>query len=324
MKFVVFFSDGTPNPALLGGKGSNLLKLTKIGVNVPLGFIISTDSYRKFLEESKYKTQLNELLIRAVQPKEVLKHSAEIQDIILKSPLSEELTNEVKSAYKHIRSIIGKEVSFAVRSSANIEDSTKFSFAGQADSFLYNNTFKNIIHSLKKCWASLFSPRALLYFLQMKKKGMDISLKDIQMAVVVQKMVNSEISIVMFTANVVNNNQNQMMINSTWGLGETIADNSVNPDTIIINKEKFEIIKVIIGEKEKKSIRHPKSSGTIMVVNDSDARKLCSLNEMQLQKLHKLGLKLEESFNCPQDIELAIEKENIYVLQTRPITTLRK
>jgi len=153
---------------------------------------------------------------------------------------------------------------------------------------------------------------------------MDFSLKDIQMAVVVQKMVNSEISIVMFTANVVNNNQNQMMINSTWGLGETIADNSVNPDTIIINKEKFEIIKIIIGEKEKKSIRHPKSSGTIMVVNDSDASKLCSLNEMQLQKLHKLGLKLEESFHCPQDIELAIEKENIYVLQTRPITTLRK
>jgi len=170
MKYVVFFSDGTPNPALLGGKGSNLLKLTKIGVNVPLGFIISTDSYRKFLEESKYKTQLNELLIRAVQPKEVLKHSAEIQDIILKSPLSEELTNEVKSAYKHIRSIIGGEVSFAVRSSANIEDSTKFSFAGQADSFLYNNTFNDIKKSLKKCWASLFSPRALLYFLQMKKK----------------------------------------------------------------------------------------------------------------------------------------------------------
>ena len=158
----------------------------------------------------------------------------------------------------------------------------------------------------------------------MRKKGIELSFLDIHMAVIIQKMVNAHISGVLFTANVINNDQNQMLINSAWGFGETIANDLIIPDTIIINKNKFEIIKRIIGKKEKKSIPNPEGSFTILIETDTQSRACCSLNDKQLRQLHKLGLKIERAFNYPQDIEWAIENDIIYTLQSRPITTLRR
>ena len=158
----------------------------------------------------------------------------------------------------------------------------------------------------------------------MNKKGLDLSLYDIEMAVIVQKMLNSEIAGILFTANIINNNLEEMMINSTWGLGETIANNLVVPDMVILNKNKFEIVKSVIGTKEKKSILNPNGSFTILKDVDSKYRNICSLNEKQLEELYYLGLKIEKDFNYPQDIEWAIENDIFYILQTRPITTLKK
>ncbi|GAF76196.1 unnamed protein product, partial [marine sediment metagenome] len=159
--------------------------------------------------------------------------------------------------------------------------------------------------------------------LQMKKQGVLDSLINIRMAVVVQKMVESEISGIMFTVNVITNNDNEMLINSTWGLGGTIADNIINPDMIIINKENYTISNIVIGEKEKRSIRNPEgTSDTLFIENELESRNICSLNETQLFQLCLLGKKIENIFQCPQDIEWAIENEKIYILQTRPITTL--
>lgn len=189
--------------------------------------------------------------------------------------------------------------------------------------YLIINTFEGLLISLKNCWASLFSPGALLYLLQMKKQGVLDSLINIKMAVVVQKMVESEISGVLFTVNVITNNDNEMLINSTWGLGETIADNIINPDMIIINKENYNISNIVIGEKEKRAIRNPEGTpDTILIENELKSRNICSLNETQLFQLCLLGKKIEIIFQCPQDIEWAIENEKIYILQTRPITTL--
>lgn len=323
MKYVQKLSEGHSNPNLLGGKGSNLVKLIKAGIHVPPGFIININAYKKFLRESYDSKKLEETMLLPLDPKTVLRASKMIQLIILKSEIPKDIVDEIRVALEQNNK--GKEegIYFAVRSSATVEDSSNFSFAGQADSFLYNKTLDEVLTSLKQCWMSLFSPRALLYILQMRKKSFDISLLDVQMAVIVQKMVNSQISGVLFTANVVTNDQTQMYLNSTWGLGETIADNSIIPDTIIINKDNFEIIKKIIGEKEKKAIQNPKGSGTIIVENDSKSREKCSLNEDQLRRLYKLALKVENTFQYPQDIEWAIENEVIYTLQTRPITTLR-
>jgi pyruvate,water dikinase len=324
MKYVVFLTERAPDPVFLGGKGSNLIRLVAIGANVPPGFIVNTNSYKKFLQESEYSNQLTDLLSKIPHKKEILSNSARIKDLILKSRIPAEIIDEITEAFDKIREEIGGGLSFAVRSSATIEDSGKFSFAGQADSYLYNKTFNEIIISIKNCWASLFSPRAMLYILRIRKMGMIHSLSDIQMAVVVQKMVNSKISGVSFTANVINNKENQMLINSAWGLGDTIANNSVIPDTIIINKDKFEIIKRIIGKKEKKSIQNPEGVGTIIVETDPQSGMICSLNEKQLRQLYNLGLRIESSFHFPQDIEWAIEDDVIYILQTRPITALIK
>ncbi len=323
-EFVVFFPEAKPNTALLGGKGSNLIKLIKMKAKVPPGFIINTNSFKKFLNESKYYEQLTTLLAKNLNPKEILHHSAKITRLILESKIPKKIIESIEVAFNKLVKGKDLDLSFAVRSSATIEDSSKFSFAGQAESYLYNLTFHDLLQSLKNCWASLFSPSSILYMLHMKKLGVNFSLKNIHMAVIVQKMVNSQISGVLFTSNVVNNDSNQMLINSTWGLGNTIADSLVIPDSIIIKKNKFEVLKRIIGKKKRKSIKNPEGAHTIMVETYPKSRKICSLNEKQLHQLHNLGLKIEKEFNLPQDIEWAIENDEIYILQSRPITTLKK
>jgi len=322
MDYITLFLEDDPDPLLLGGKGSNMINLIKAGANVPPGFIVNTRSYEKFFQESEYAEQLNNILSLEFSSKETIRLSAEIKDLILRSSVPEEIQKELNLAYKKMVKNEGEDLSLAVRSSATIEDSSRFSFAGQADSFLYVNSFEEIIISVKQCWASLFSPQSLLYLLQMKKKGLELSLLEIKMAVIIQKMINSDISGILFTANVVNNDQSQMFLNASWGLGNSIADNLVIPDTIILRKENFEILKIIIGKKEKKTIRNPEGTGTIMINVNQDLRKICSLNEAQLRSIHALGLKIEKAFGCPQDIELAIENGVLYILQARPITTL--
>jgi len=323
MNYIKLFGEGVPNINLYGGKGANLIKLVKEGFDVPYGFIINTKSYNEFLESSEYSKQITELLTKEFNSKDILQHSTRLKSLILKSKIPEVVIQELKISYNQFRNGIEESNSFAVRSSATIEDSNIFSFAGQADTYLFINSFEDLLISLKNCWASLFSPGALLYLLQMKKKGVLDSLINIRMAVVVQKMVESEISGIMFTVNVITNNNNEMLINSTWGLGGTIADNIIYPDMIIINKENYTISNIVIGEKEKRSIRNPKGTpDTIFIENELESRNICSLNETQLFQLCLLGEKIENIFQCPQDIEWAIENEKIYILQTRPITTL--
>ena len=323
-EFVIFFPEAKPNTALLGGKGSNLIKLIKMKANVPPGFIINTNCFKKFLKESKYYDQLSKLLEKTLNPKEILHHSAKITKLILGSKIPKKVIESIEGAFDKLVKGKDTDLSFAVRSSVTIEDSSKFSFAGQAESYLYNLTFHDLLQSLKNCWASLFSPRAILYMLHMKKLGVNFSLKNIHMAVIVQKMVNSHISGVLFTSNVINSDPNQMLINSTWGLGNTIADNLIIPDSITIKKNKFEVLKRIIGKKRKKSIKNPDGAHTVMVENYPKSRKICSLNDNQLHQLHNLGLKIEKEFNFPQDIEWAIENDEIFILQSRSITTLKK
>jgi len=323
MSYVELFSKTTPNKSLLGGKGSNLIKLFNLGIKTPLGFIVNTNSYTKFLKESHLKDELDLLLKKTYAPNEVLELSNKINDFFIDSEVPKVITEEIKRVFSQHNEQFGERVSFAVRSSANIEDSKDFSFAGQAESYLCNKTFNEIILSMKKCWASLFSPQALLYFLQMRRSGKKVNLKDLKMAVIVQKMVNPQVSGVLFTSNVINNDLNQMLINSTWGLGETITNNTVIPDLIILKKEKFEVLKIELGDKQKMLIPNPEGSFTLLVETDPESKRICSLNDHQLLQLHKIGSILEKMFEYPQDIEWAIENDEIYILQSRPITTLK-
>ncbi len=324
MTYVEFFSNSKPNPNLFGGKGSNLIKLLKLGLNIPPGFIVNTESYKKFLEDSHLKEQIFQILSTEYEQKDVLALSEKIKNLFQDSKIPQKIINEIKEAYQITRKKIGKKISFSVRSSANVEDLKDFSFAGQAESFLNKKTLEEILESLKNCWISLFSPRALLYILQTRKYNKEISLIDLKMAVIIQKMVCSQISGVLFTANVLNNSQNQMLINSTWGLGDTITNGTIIPDLIVLNKEPFNIIKNVIGKKEKKSIPNPYGCSTILIETEQELRDKCSLNDSQLRNLYDLGLKLEHGFHYPLDIEWAIENKILYTLQCRSITTLRK
>lgn len=322
MVYTEFLYDANPNPILFGGKGSNLIKLHNFGITIPPGFILTTELYRKFLEKSFLKEQLNKILPEDYKPQEAINLSIKVKNLFLQSEMPNKIYNEIETAFNKARKIYGKNITFAVRSSASIEDSKDFSFAGQAESYLYSRTLDEIISSLKNCWASLYSPQALLYLFQIRKKGKNIPIHGIEMAVIIQKMIDSQVSGVLFTVNVINNNQNQMMINSTWGLGETITDNKVIPDLIIINKDDGNIEKLVMGEKELKSIANPKGSSTVLVETEQNLRSISSLNQNQIQQLYDLGLKIEKKFDYPQDIEWAIENNEIYILQTRPITTL--
>ncbi len=322
MRYVEFLSQAKSNPHLHGGKGSNLINLMNYRINVPPGFILNTNAYVKFLKNSTFKEEIFHTFSNDYESEDVLNLSTKIERLLMNSEIPYEIVNETKKAFKGIRKELGKEVSFSVRSSANIEDSNNFSFAGQAESYLNITNFSEILKSIKKCWISLFSPKALLYIWQLRKNNKLISLNNIQMAVIIQKMINSQISGVLFTINVMNNAINEMLINSTWGLGETITNSWVIPDLIILSKGKFSIIKYIIGEKEKTSIPNPKGNSTILIPTKQPLKEQHSLNKTELVKLYNLGLKLEKLFNYPQDIEWAIENDVIYTLQSRPITTL--
>lgn len=324
MKYLGFIHNNLSNNELYGGKGSKLITLANSGIRVPPGFILTTKSYKSFIEESKFRDRILLTFSHGYTKENVLHLSKTITDYILNSDIPKTITSELKKVFNKFNKDFGKETSFAVRSSANIEDSDQFSFAGQAESFLNNLNFQDILFSVKKCWASLFSPQALLYILHMRKNGKELSLLDLEIAVIIQKMILAECAGVLFTANVMNNNLNQMMINSTWGLGDVITSNIINPDLIIIDKMDGSIIDKIIGEKEKLSKANPSRSSTQLVEMDKDFRHKCSLNSNNLKKLHLLGLQLEKILDSPQDIEWAIQNDEVYVLQSRSITTLKK
>lgn len=322
MEYTVNLKEAKEDIQLLGGKASNLIKLIKYGVKVPPGFVLNTKSFKEFVEDNQIQSEIKDIFSKEYYPKDVIDISSKIKKLYLGINLPERIIKEIKRMYSQVFANLEKGCSYVVRSSANFEDLSEFSFAGQAQSFLNNHNIDDIILSIKKCWASLFSPQALLYLLQLKKKKITISPKDLKMAVIVQKMINPQVSGVLFTANVINNNKNQMMINSSWGLGEVITGNLVIPDLIILNKIKFDIVKTVIGKKEKLLIANPNDMSTILTETEKTLQEQCSLNRTQLKQLHNLGIKLEIFFNYPQDIEWAIENNTIYTLQSRPITTL--
>jgi len=324
MKYITSLNEGKEDSVLFGGKASNIFTLIKNEINVPLGYAISTKAFASFLEESHIKPIINEIFAKEYNPKEVIEISTKIKNLFLTSKMPSNIISEIQQKHIKVFSDIDKHNSYVVRSSANYEDSNNFSFAGQAQSFLNVRSITEIISSIKMCWASLFSPQILLYLIQLNKRGFNITPLDLEMAIIVQRMLKPQVSGVLFTANVINNNKDQMMINSTWGLGETITNNTIIPDLIIIKKESFEIMKVTIGKKEKTSVANPKGDSTILIDTEGKYQEICSLNSSQLIQIHNLGLKLEALFNYPQDIEWAIENNTLYALQSRPITTLSK
>ena len=318
--YIEFIDKTNPNSIQQGGKGKNLIELYKNGIMIPMGFIIKIKAYKECLNKMGILKSVYNFLQKETDPKNVIPFTNELKLKFKSLKIPESLFQEIKEGISILRSKSSPDATFAIRSSASIEDQSQFSFAGQAESFCCISSLDKIIRSILNCWISLFSPNSLLFMMKMKQQGKKVP--KIEMAVIIQKMILSHSAGVLFTTNVLDNNPNEMLINSNWGLCETVTNNSVIPDLIILNKNKFELHKVVIGKKELRSVQDLDNSSTITVENDISLRNSLSVSEKNMKQLHELGLTIEKIFKLPQDIEWALEKDRIYVLQSRPITSL--
>jgi phosphoenolpyruvate synthase/pyruvate phosphate dikinase len=296
-----------------GGKAGNLARLAQLGFHVPKGFSISSAAFVEMVRKNQDLTSLQRKVDKSDDFEEILEISGAIQKIINNYKIPEEVVSEISNCLKHIAQT---EFGFAVRSSATVEDRSDVSFAGQAESYLCVREQDEIIRSVKNVWQSAFSERALVY---MKTK--EIPVRDVKMAVLIQEMIPAEISGVMFTANVVTNNIDEVLINSTWGVGDILVSGEIVPDTFVLTKSPLGIIQRNLGDKEFTS---ELGLHELTVVETPDYRRSeFTLDEQTLLTIAEVGMKIEEGMEAPQDIEWCIRPDGILViLQSRPITTL--
>ncbi|MBU2564631.1 hypothetical protein KKA23_03585 [Patescibacteria group bacterium] len=296
---------------IAGGKGASLGEMTQAGLLVPPGFVVLSNSFDEFLKQTDLNVEINSI-IKKVNHKDinsVEKASIKIRDLINDKSISENIKKEIEKEFNKLKS---KYV--AVRSSATAEDSSIASWAGELESYL-NITKSNLLESVKKCWSSLFTPRAIFYRFEKKLNNQKISV-----AVVVQKMIQSEVSGICFTVHPVTEDRNQMVIEAGYGLGEAIVGGMITPDTYIINKKNNTILDINISKQKMMITKTRRGTEKIKVsTNEQEKQKL---NNKQIIKLAEICKKIEEHYKYPQDIEWAIENNKIYITQSRPITTL--
>ena len=311
-KFIKFFSELSKiDVDIAGGKGASLGEMTKAGFLIPPGFVILASAFDRFLEETDLNVEVVAQL-KKVNPKQThtIDDASEIlRSLILKYPIPKDIEKEIITAHNKLKANY-----VAVRSSATAEDSSVASWAGELESYLGVQK-KDLLDSVKKCWSSLFTPRAIFYRIEKKMGGEKVSV-----AVVVQKMVESEVAGVCFTVHPVTQDRNQMVIEASWGLGESVVGGKVTPDCYVVDKKNFKIIDININEQ----LTEIKRTGQItkeMPVSPVKAGKQC-LSEKQILELAQIAKNIENHYGFPCDIEWALEKGKFYIVQSRPITTL--
>jgi pyruvate,water dikinase len=295
-----------------GGKAANLAHLHRYGFNVPSGLSISSYYFEHILDSIEDARELIKKLDSTDDYEEVLEIAMTLQSLVGKSEISEEFRTDLSSAFK----VLTSEQGYAVRSSATVEDRDEFSFAGQAESYLCVHSIDDIIESVKRVWLSALSPSVAIYL-----KTKDVPMSQVRMGVVVQEMVDAEVAGVMFTANVVENNLDQMLIDSTWGLGESLVSGKIVPDSFILDKKSKKIISKSLGTKE--LTYHYGPENTIKESTPPEKREKFSISDGKLAEIAQIGLDIEEKMGVPQDIEWCLRGDELLLLQTRPITTLR-
>jgi phosphoenolpyruvate synthase/pyruvate phosphate dikinase len=295
-----------------GGKGTSLGEMKKAGVSVPPGFVILSSAFEKFLEETDLNVEIDSIL-DSVDHKEM--HTIEgasekIKALILQAEMPKDIAKEIQKFFKKLNV---KYV--AVRSSATAEDSASAAWAGQLESYL-NTTEENLLENVKRCWASLFTPRAIFYSFE---KNLDKS--KISVAVVVQKMVESEKSGVAFSVHPVTQDRNQLVIEAGFGLGEAIVSGQVTPDSYVVEKEPRRIIDKNVQTQLRGLYRAEKGGSEWRDIPENQGEKQV-LSDKEILELSDIIIRIEKHYNFPCDIEWATEKGKFYIVQSRPITTL--
>lgn len=316
-KAIVWFNEVTKNDvAIAGGKGANLGEMTNAGIPVPPGFIVTSDAYFKFIEEAGLSNQISAFL-RVVNPddsKQLIKISNEIKGAIESAEMPAKLAEEIKEAYREMKGGL-----VAVRSSATAEDLPEASFAGQQSTFLNIIGEDEVVDAVKRCWASLFESRAIYY---REQQGFDHF--QVGIAVPVQKMVQSETSGVCFTIEPITNDKTKTVIEAIYGLGEGLVSGEVKPDLYIIDKEEPSIISKRIAHQTHMLTRNPKKDSDEINIWQNvkpSKQEQQKIKDEEVIKLAETAHNIEAHYGSPQDIEWAKEDGELYILQTRPVTT---
>jgi len=312
--FIVSLSDASAGLSQVGGKGASLARLAAGGLPVPPGFHITTAAYRRFVAEH----ELQERILAAVsaatpdQPATLEEASSRIGKLFAQSAMPDDIAEAIRRAYAGLG---GGEVAVAVRSSATAEDLPSASFAGQQETYLNIRGTEAVLDAVKRCWASLWTARAIAY-----RARQGIAPDQVALAVVVQEMVFADAAGVMFTANPLSGNRDEVVINAAWGLGEALVSGAVTPDTLTLDKATGRVIRRETAEKQTMTVWS--GSGTRAAPVPDALKKKEVLSDAQAVELARLGLEIERLYAMPMDIEWTLAAGKLAIVQARPITAL--
>lgn len=326
---ILWFSEvGKNDGAVVGGKGANLGELTQAGLPVPPGFIVTAQAYFTYLKATGLDKRISEMLdgLDTENSKDLQARAEEIQKIIIQTPLPDYLKREIVENYHKLKTKTNSEELYvAVRSSATAEDLAGASFAGQQATYLNVLGDDAVLESVLKCWASLFEARAIYY-----RDENNFNQLEVGIAVPIQKMVNSESAGVMFTIDPINNNLDHVSIEAAYGLGEVVVLGAITPDRYLVDKKTKKIISKEVYKQTWMLTRESGSSDTDKLDDISkdgvpvppEKQEAQKISDEEIMELFSLALRIEEHYGEPQDTEWAIEKGEIYMVQSRPVTTL--
>lgn len=312
---IVWFSEVSKEDIpLVGGKGANLGEMIKAKLPVPPGFIVTAPAYFDFVAENGLDSFI-EKETKGLDPEDSKKLNTiaeHLQKAIKERDLPKKLVKEIEKAYEEMHKGL-----VAVRSSATAEDLPDASFAGQQATFLNIEGKVKLIKAVRECWASLFEARAIYYRTVNKFDHTKVGI-----AVPVQRMVQSEVSGIMFTVDPVSSDESKIVIDAGLGLGESVVSGSITPDHYIVDKKKFEIISKEIGAQEWQIVRNEKGENKHISLTKTE-KESQKLSDEQIIALAKIGAQVEKHYGKPQDTEWALEKGSLYMVQARPVTTMK-
>ncbi|MGD9055939.1 MAG: PEP/pyruvate-binding domain-containing protein [Desulfobacterales bacterium] len=308
---------------IVGGKNASLGEMIKAEIRVPPGFAVTTDSYLLFITAAGIKDKIIEY-VSDLDPDDVAalnQASADVQELIKQTTIPEPVVKAIADGYSQLCSKCAVEIiPVAVRSSATAEDLPTASFAGQQDTYLWIQGADQVVSHVQNCWASLYTPRAIAYRIKN-----EFPHEKVLISVGIQKMVNSKAAGVMFTLNPTDGDISKVVIEGSWGLGETVVSGSVNPDKFVVDKVMLEINERTISTKHIECVYDLEQGKVIDADVAEDIQCTCCLADDEIKALVRAAKNIENHYGRPMDIEWAIDKdlsfpENVFIVQARPET----
>ncbi|MEV6136861.1 PEP/pyruvate-binding domain-containing protein [Nocardia sp. NPDC051990] len=310
--YVLALADPTATLAVAGGKGSSLARMAAADLPVPPGFHVTTTAYRRFVAAGGLHDRIVAAAARAVadQPEAWTTAAAEISDLIASQPIPDDVARQISAAHERLGG-----VAVAVRSSATAEDLPGMSFAGQQETYLNIHGIAETLDAVRRCWASLWTDRAIGY-----RARQQVSSDDVALAVVVQELVPAEVAGVAFTADPLTGARDRVLINAAWGLGEAIVSGQVTPDTLVVAKSDGTVLRQDVSDKRTMTVRT--ATGTREEPVPEHRRLEPALRPAEAAELAGIAAGIENYYDQPMDIEWALHAHRFYIVQARPITAL--